>query len=207
MRAAAHDQHQQGEYMHLKILVVEENTDSSNDLAQILNESGHQVVGFAPYGSNALKQCEKFEPDVVLIDLDGSGIEGLETARRIQQSKRLPMVIATQEPNQELAAQAVEADIYAYLVKPLDAAMVAPALELAYLTFQKETTLERQLHDLKKELADRKNISRVVGYFMDHRGLTEKEAMAMLESQAQLSCTTPALLAAKILEKQIINPD
>ncbi len=189
--------------MHLRVLIIgSSNHEQTKPFSVILNELGHQVVAQVNDAGQALLKSSELSPDMVLMDLDSKGLAGLDAVRRMNQAGRLPIVITTREPNQKLAAKAADAGVYAYLVKPLDAAVLGPALELAYLTYQKETTLERQLVDLKKELIDRKYISRAVGNFMDNQGLSEKEAMEMLETQAQLSRMSPAELAAKIIDRQ-----
>ena len=187
--------------MILRVLVVENGQGQTEKLAPLVKELQHELSGKTSDLKKALAMRMEFEPDVVLMDLDGFGSRAMPSCREMVSKRRLPIVIVTEEPDQELAALAVQAGVYAYLIKPLDAGILGPALELAYLTYQKEATLEHQLIDLKKELADRILISRAVGYFIDHHGLSEKEALETLNSEALLHDRTPAEQAETIIAK------
>lgn len=72
---AAHDR--------LKILVVDDNVDAASSLSLLLEIEGHQLRT-AFDGPQALHECERDVPDIVLLDIGLPGMDGYEVARRIR---------------------------------------------------------------------------------------------------------------------------
>jgi PAS domain S-box-containing protein len=94
-----------------RILVVDDNRDAASTLAELLGMLGSEV-SVAHDGASAVVQCDRFAPDVVLLDIGLPDINGYEVARRIRAhgSLRQPRLIALtgwgQEDDKRLAAQA-----------------------------------------------------------------------------------------------------
>ena len=71
----------------MRILVVDDNQDGARSLAGILALKGH-VIRVAFSGSLAVKEAVMFKPDLVLMDIGMSGMDGLESCRIMR--KALP---------------------------------------------------------------------------------------------------------------------
>jgi len=106
----------------LRILVVDDNVDSTDSLRMLLEMSGHQVR-CAYDGPVALQTASFFNPDVILLDLGLPGMHGYEVARRLRamDSTRHPHLIAlTGYGSSEDEQRSLEAGFEHHLVKPLD---------------------------------------------------------------------------------------
>jgi CheY-like chemotaxis protein len=67
----------------IRVLVVDDNRDSADALAEVLRQMGHTAE--ASYsGSEALVRVEQFSPDLFLLDLALPDIDGYELARRLR---------------------------------------------------------------------------------------------------------------------------
>jgi DNA-binding NarL/FixJ family response regulator len=72
-----------------------------------------QLVGTATDGNHAVRRVVELEPDLVLLDLRLSGLNGLEAARQIKARERAPAVIivtADDTPECRAAARAAGTD-------------------------------------------------------------------------------------------------
>ena len=94
-----------------RLLVVEDNEDAANTVAELLQMSGNEVA-VARDGVSAVKQTAEFRPDVVLLDIGLPDINGYEVARRIRKLEgvRQPILIALtgwgQQQDKDAAAAA-----------------------------------------------------------------------------------------------------
>src|SRR5262245_21425233 len=66
-----------------RVLVVDDNEDAANSLAEILNLSGHQAEPVFT-SHEALERAQALDPDVILLDIGLPGMDGYEVARRIR---------------------------------------------------------------------------------------------------------------------------
>ena len=105
-----------------RILVVDDNQDAADTLAELLQMLGSEI-SVAHDGESAIESVVQFAPDVVLLDIGLPDINGYEAARRIRalEGVRQPRLIALtgwgQEQDKRLAAQAGFDD---HWTKPVD---------------------------------------------------------------------------------------
>jgi two-component system CheB/CheR fusion protein len=105
-----------------RVLVVDDNEDSAETLAQLLKITGHDVRT-AYDGPAALVAAHAFHPDIVLLDIGLPYMDGYEVARQLRATSELaPMriVALTGYGQEEDRRRAVEAGFDAHLVKPAD---------------------------------------------------------------------------------------
>ena len=103
-----------------RILVVDDNADSADSLAMILNLCGH--VAEPVYGAaEALERAAALDPEIVLLDIGLPGMDGYEVARLLRtrgSSARLVALTGYGQP--EDVRRAEDAGFDAHLVKPVD---------------------------------------------------------------------------------------
>src|SRR5436305_8103139 len=79
-----------------KIIIVEDEILIAEDLRLILQRMGHQVVGIASSGAEAIEKANKLHPDLVLMDVRLQGpMDGVEAARRIRSTADIPIIYVT----------------------------------------------------------------------------------------------------------------
>ena len=89
-----------------------------------------QVVGEASDGHEAVDVVEKLQPDVVIMDIAMSNLNGLEAASRItRQQPKVNVIILSMHANEEYVGQALDAGATGYLLKGAEPAELELALK------------------------------------------------------------------------------
>ena len=105
-----------------RILVVDDNKDSADSLAMLLQVLGHEVRT-AYSGPNAVKVALAFVPELVLLDIGMPGMDGYEVARRLRGEAILQktlLVAQTGWGQEEDRFRALQAGFDHHLVKPVE---------------------------------------------------------------------------------------
>jgi DNA-binding NarL/FixJ family response regulator len=105
--------------MKRRILIVEDEAVTSVMLEKTLKELGYEVVGSAFDGEEAIELAREKQPDIVLMDIRLQGeMDGIETAKRIYQQYRIPIIYLTAHSDENTIRRAVESGPFGYLIKP-----------------------------------------------------------------------------------------
>ena len=103
----------------IKISIVDDQNFTRQALQAILeSEPDFKVVGKATSGSQALKQMEQQQTDIIIVDLEMPEMDGLTVAKII--SKRFPntrVIILSSHDDEDKINAAVEAGARGYLLK------------------------------------------------------------------------------------------
>jgi AmiR/NasT family two-component response regulator len=143
-----------------------------------------QVVGIAGDGKEAVELCGLERPDVVLMDIRMPGTDGVEATRVIMGKHPTCVVMLTGAGQPGEVAASEEAGAMAYLVKPVNADQILPAIEVARRRFSEFLALHKEVVELQEALATRKLVERAKGLLMDRAKLSEAEAFRRLQKLA-----------------------
>ncbi|HVR98064.1 MAG TPA: ATP-binding protein [Thermoanaerobaculia bacterium] len=105
-----------------RILVVDDNVDSAESLALLLQLYGHQAR-LAHDGVTGLEEARSFLPDVVLLDIGLPRLDGYSVARRLRQEPGLDhvtLIAMTGYGQEEDRRRSKDAGFDHHLVKPVD---------------------------------------------------------------------------------------
>ena len=105
-----------------RVLVVDDNEDAADTLAQLLRLAGHQVE-VAYNGMCALARVRSFHPEIVLCDLGLPELNGFDFARivRREQNLSIRLVAISGYARPEEVRKCLEAGFDAHLAKPAQA--------------------------------------------------------------------------------------
>ncbi|MFP3249519.1 MAG: ANTAR domain-containing protein, partial [Paraburkholderia sp.] len=123
-------------------------------------------------------------PDVIIIDTESPSRDTLEQLAVMNATAPRPVLMFSNDANQQLIRDAVGAGVTAYLVEGLATEKLAPILEVALARFAQETQLRERLAQVENELAERKLIDRAKRLIMDQEKLAEPAAYASLRKRA-----------------------
>lgn len=183
----------------LKVLAVEDEGLVAAALTAQLGNLGHQVVGLAKDGQEAVECASKLDPDLIIMDIRIPIMDGIETARVILGQKPIPIVLLTAYADENLARRAGEAGVMAYLVKPADKKQLSSAIEVALARFEELHALRHEVRDLKEALETRKVVEQAKGVLMNRLKLPEAEAFRRMQQASRSKRTSLREVALTIL--------
>jgi formate hydrogenlyase transcriptional activator len=113
------------------VLIVEDEFLIANDLGDILEGAGYQVLGLAESGAEARAMVAEARPSVVLLDIFLKGAEtGIELAHWLNEL-HIPFVFLSANLTDDVLAAAKVTEPYGFLNKPFRERDVLAALEIA----------------------------------------------------------------------------
>ena len=116
----------------IKILIVEDDPIIGADLEDRLTEMGFQPLGPVGSGAAALALVDQNAPDLVLMDISlEDDLDGIETARRIREKHRVPIIFLTSNADDATFRRAKATNPQAFLSKPFRGKDLKHAIELA----------------------------------------------------------------------------
>ncbi|MEZ0484922.1 response regulator [Fibrella aquatica] len=116
----------------MNLLVVEDEAILAMTLCDHLEAEGYRVVGIANNGLKAIDLFERNEVDLILCDINIKGdIDGVETARRINAIRNVPVIYLTAYSDDDTLTRAKQTFPAAYLTKPYDLMNLRLAIEIA----------------------------------------------------------------------------
>ncbi len=142
----------------LRVLIVDDDPVVCRLVKAMLESIGHEVVGVAVDGHQAVARAAALAPGVILMDVSMPGMDGLEATRQIQAVCPVPVVLLTALDDLELVERAGEAGVGAYVVKPPRVPELARAISIAAARFSDWMKLRRLNEDLGRALAQVKRL-------------------------------------------------
>jgi CheY-like chemotaxis protein len=107
-----------------RVLVVDDNEDSAQTMAMLLQMTGH-AAEMAHDGPSAITTAVRYRPHVVLLDIGLPGMSGYEVARELRgrpETATAVLVAMTGYGQEEDRRRSTEAGFAHHLIKPVDPA-------------------------------------------------------------------------------------
>lgn len=168
----------------LRILVAEDEAIIRLDLAEMLTEAGHDVVGQANNGEQAVELTKELRPDIVIMDVKMPVMDGITAAEAIGKERICPVVMLTAFSQKELVERARDAGVMAYIVKPFTPKDVIPAIDIARSRWAEIEALEAEVADMGERLETRKAVDRAKGILMTKLKISEADAFRWIQKTA-----------------------
>ena len=103
----------------MKVLICDDEPLAVERLSRLVSKMGHEVVATAHHGQDALEQARLHHPDVILLDIQMPGMNGLVCAEQLSQLNPRPAIVFCTAYDQH-ALEAFKSQAQAYLLKPID---------------------------------------------------------------------------------------
>ena len=130
----------------LSVLIVDDEQLASDELVYLLKEFPDVgIAGDRPGMVAGVKAIEQLEPDVVFLDVQMPGLDGLGVIRQLRE-KNVPLpyfVMAT--AFEQYAVEAFRVEAFDYLLKPVDKDRLAETIDRARRTLQEKNKTQAPL--------------------------------------------------------------
>lgn len=115
----------------IRLLLADDHTLVRGGIRALLNELGQvEVIAEASDGREALSLIESHQPDIVLMDIAMSGMNGLEATMRVTRDfPDIRVVILSMHTNEEYVLQALRSGAVGYLLKDAGISELEIAIE------------------------------------------------------------------------------
>ncbi|QDT11953.1 ANTAR domain-containing response regulator [Planctomycetes bacterium K23_9] len=153
----------------------------------ILQTLGHDVRLVTESGAELIAASITDPPELIIAAPRLSDMDGIEAMILIGESKPTAGIVVAKSGDLSKVERALEDHVMAYLVEPITAETIQPAIFLAEGRFDHFQKLDKKIDRLKNQLEDRKIIERAKGIVMKVRNLSEEEAHRYLQSCAAKS--------------------
>ena len=145
--------------MSQKILIVDDEKKIRTIITQILSDEGYEAKAVES-GEEALNVVDSFEPDLILMDQNMPGIDGIETMSKIIEKKpEMTIIILTAYGSIKLAVDAMKKGAYDFISKPFDNDELLMVIQRAL----EHNRLTVEISNLKKQLREQFSFENIIG--------------------------------------------
>ncbi len=164
----------------IRILTVEDEAIIAQDLEEILEELGYEVIENVRDADAAIHSIKKNNPDLVLLDFRlAKQTTGAEVAQFIRDEKLpIPFIFLTSHADPQTVSIATQTMPYGYVVKPFEAHNLYAAIEVALINYSK---LHAQQRENVSEINEQEGILFNDCLFVKHRNQLTKITIDEIE--------------------------
>jgi NarL family two-component system response regulator LiaR len=184
----------------IRVLLADDHEIVREGLTHALNDApGIALVGWAKDGAEAVRLCRQLQPDVVLLDIEMGGIDGIQAAQMIRdQFPSVRTIMLTSFADQNRIQQALAAGAQGYIVKQASIRRIVEMIRSAYagtmvMSPEAEEAIQRGDPLEQHTLTDRER--RILSLMV--KGLNNNE----IAEQVLFSRATVKAAVSMILEK------
>jgi len=120
------------------ILIIEDEKELSNVLRAYLERVGYEVFT-AERGDRGLDLWQERHPDMVLLDLNLPGMDGIDIARKIRQTDDTPLIMVTARVDEIDRLLGLELGADDYITKPFSPREVVARVKTVLRRVEKQT--------------------------------------------------------------------
>src|SRR5207253_1118235 len=137
----------------MRVLIAEDDPVVALGLAERVRSLGHEPIGPACDGEQALELARETLPDLYLFDIEMPNLDGLHAAERLAgEGLRRPVVVVTGVEDPGLIERSIASGVSAYLTKPVDTRELQAALGLAAARHAEFQELEAEVDRAQQAL-------------------------------------------------------
>jgi two-component system chemotaxis response regulator CheB len=107
--------------MAIKVLIVDDSAFMRKIISDMMNEfTDITVAGTARTGKDALELIPKLNPDIITLDVEMPGLNGLDTLKEIKKKFNIPVIMLSSNNKPEITIEALEFGAIDFIEKPVN---------------------------------------------------------------------------------------
>ena len=182
------------------VLVIDESQQRAVEICSGLIQAGHQVAAVLPSALELVARIEEIKPDIILIETESPSRDTLEHLGVMNRDMPRPVIMFSQDDDQDTIRQAIRSGVAAYVVDGFDIDRLRPVVDVALAHFEEHQALKRELAETSRKLSERKVIERAKGILMKSRGMDEEAAYGALRKLAMERSQPLAKVAGNVVD-------
>lgn len=138
-----------------RVLAVDDDETSLGYLSELLSLSGFNPI-LAGSGEEALEHFAKYQPDIVLSDIQMPGMDGMKLLKTIRElDESTPVILITGHGEVDNAIRALRLGAYDFLLKPINTEILISTVERAAEHCRLKKLENEYTHRLEAQVASR----------------------------------------------------
>jgi len=141
-----------------KILIVDNDPNTTQDLQVRLSKLGYEVIGTAATSEVALLKSTKLKPSLIMMNTRlRSGNDGIKTGKLIHTNSDTPIIYFSSSVGQETIRRASSTGPFGYIIQPFDNSQLFVTIEVAQIRYKLESQLresEQWLNGVLMSISD-----------------------------------------------------
>lgn len=129
----------------MKILLVDHDQELVEPVSRAFLRSGYEVVSVLD-GERALDVLASARPDLIVLDVELSGIDGFEVCRRIRLDSQVPIIVFTARDDEEDVMRGFRLGVDDYVTKPYSARLLVARVAAVLRRTSQPTRKQRSEH-------------------------------------------------------------
>ncbi|MDT9334118.1 response regulator [Clostridium perfringens] len=186
--------------MKRTIVIVDDEPITRMDTREILEANGYDVVGEASDGFEAIEVCKKYNPSLVLMDIDMPLLDGIKASKVLTKEKLVGgVILLTAFEDKKYIEMAKEVGAFGYMIKPVNEKVFIPTVEMCLSKAEEFDELKKDYDKINNKLNDRKLIEKAKGILVKQLNSNENDAYNRIRKLSMDRRTTMAEIAKIII--------
>lgn len=149
-----------------------------------LADTPYQVIHLAHTSMSLLKEVERHQPDIILIDIESPNRDTIESLATISAYNPKPVVMFSDNQMPDMVNDSIKAGVSAYITSDTSPDKAKFILDVAVARFNEFQKLRDELDQAKRKLASRKWVDQAKAILIEQQGMSEQQAYNAIRKMA-----------------------